>query len=59
MHLQIRKNIALGNPALAHDEDKVREAARLGSAEDFIDELIDRFDTYKICELQWSSICER
>ncbi|KAG0703054.1 P-loop containing nucleoside triphosphate hydrolase protein, partial [Suillus ampliporus] len=44
--LSIRENIALGNPALAHDDDKVREAARLGGAEDFIDELPDGFDTY-------------
>ncbi|KAG1725553.1 P-loop containing nucleoside triphosphate hydrolase protein [Suillus paluster] len=44
--LSINENIALGNPALAHDYDKVREAARLGGAEHFIDELPDGFDTY-------------
>ncbi|KAG2042610.1 P-loop containing nucleoside triphosphate hydrolase protein [Suillus americanus] len=44
--LSMRENIGLGNPALAHDDDKVREAARLGGAEDFIDELPDGFDTY-------------
>jgi ABC-type multidrug transport system fused ATPase/permease subunit len=44
--LSIRENIALGNPALAHDHDKVREAAHLGGAEHFIDELPDGFDTY-------------
>ncbi|KIK38572.1 hypothetical protein CY34DRAFT_25587 [Suillus luteus UH-Slu-Lm8-n1] len=44
--LSIRENIGLGNPALAHDGDKIREAARLGGAEEFIDELPDGFDTY-------------
>ncbi|KAG1775581.1 P-loop containing nucleoside triphosphate hydrolase protein [Suillus placidus] len=44
--LSMRENIGLGNPALAHDDDKVREAARLGGAEDFVDELPDGFDTY-------------
>ncbi|KAG1797107.1 P-loop containing nucleoside triphosphate hydrolase protein [Suillus plorans] len=44
--LSMRENIGLGNPALAHEDDKVREAARLGGAEDFIDELPDGFDTY-------------
>ncbi|KAG2028536.1 P-loop containing nucleoside triphosphate hydrolase protein [Suillus americanus] len=44
--LSISENIGLGNPALAHDYDKVREAARLGGAEHFIDELPDGFDTY-------------
>ncbi|KAH7911825.1 P-loop containing nucleoside triphosphate hydrolase protein [Hygrophoropsis aurantiaca] len=44
--LSIRDNIALGNPDLAHDEDKIREAARLGGAEEFIDRLPDGFDTY-------------
>ncbi|KAG2748574.1 P-loop containing nucleoside triphosphate hydrolase protein [Suillus brevipes Sb2] len=29
--LSISENIGLGNPALAHDNDKIREAARLGS----------------------------
>ncbi|KAG2157764.1 P-loop containing nucleoside triphosphate hydrolase protein [Suillus bovinus] len=42
----MHENIGLGNPALAHDDDKVREAARLGGAEEFIDELPDGFDTY-------------
>jgi ABC-type multidrug transport system fused ATPase/permease subunit len=46
MHTQIRENIGLGNPVLAHDGDKIREAARLGGAEEFIDELPDGFDTY-------------
>ncbi|KAG1765412.1 P-loop containing nucleoside triphosphate hydrolase protein [Suillus occidentalis] len=44
--LSISENIGLGNPGLAHDYDKVREAARLGGAEHFIDELPDGFDTY-------------
>ncbi|KAF9242363.1 P-loop containing nucleoside triphosphate hydrolase protein [Melanogaster broomeanus] len=37
--LSVRENIALGDPNLAQDEDKVREAARLGGAEDFVDQL--------------------
>lgn len=44
--LSMRDNIGLGNPALAHDDAKVREAARLGGAEDFVDELPEGFDTY-------------
>ncbi|OJA13412.1 hypothetical protein AZE42_05944 [Rhizopogon vesiculosus] len=44
--LSISENIALGNPALAHDADKVREAARLGGADAFIDKLPEGFDTY-------------
>lgn len=46
--LSIHENIGLGNPALAHDEDKIREAAHLGGAEEFIDELPDGFNTYII-----------
>lgn len=44
--LQIKENIALGNPDLAPDDDKIREAARLGGAEEFIGELPEGFDTY-------------
>ncbi|KAG1880462.1 P-loop containing nucleoside triphosphate hydrolase protein [Suillus tomentosus] len=44
--LSMRENIGLGNPALAREDDKIREAARLGGAEDFIDELPRGFDTY-------------
>lgn len=44
--MQISENIGLGNPALAHDNDKIREAARLGGAEEFIDELLDGFNSY-------------
>ncbi|KAG2053567.1 P-loop containing nucleoside triphosphate hydrolase protein [Suillus hirtellus] len=47
--LSMRENIGLGNPALAREDDKVREAARLGDAEDFIDELPRGFDTYLDC----------
>lgn len=43
---QIRDNIALGSPQCAHDSDKVREAARLGGAESFVDRLPEGFDTY-------------
>jgi ABC-type multidrug transport system fused ATPase/permease subunit len=43
---QISDNIALGNPALARDADKVREAARLGGAEAFVDKLPEGFNTY-------------
>lgn len=44
--MQIKENIALGNPDIPYDEDKVREAARLGGAEDFIEKLPEGFDTY-------------
>lgn len=44
--LSIYENIALGNPALANDGDKVREAARLASAEEFIDDLPGGFNTH-------------
>ncbi|KAG1814414.1 P-loop containing nucleoside triphosphate hydrolase protein [Suillus subaureus] len=44
--LSIHENIALGNPTLANDGDKVREAARLASAEEFIDDLPGGFNTY-------------
>lgn len=43
---QIRDNIALGSPQCAHDSDKIREAARLGGAEGFVDKLPEGFDTY-------------
>ncbi|KAG1777294.1 P-loop containing nucleoside triphosphate hydrolase protein [Suillus placidus] len=42
----IRENIGLGNTALANDDEKIREAAHLGGAEEFIDDLPDGFDTY-------------
>jgi len=44
--LSIGENIALGSPQCAHDSDKVREAARLGGAEGFVDRLPEGFDTY-------------
>lgn len=44
--LQIKENIALGNPDLVPDDDKIREAARLGGAEEFVDKLPEGFDTY-------------
>ncbi|KIJ59811.1 hypothetical protein HYDPIDRAFT_118060 [Hydnomerulius pinastri MD-312] len=44
--LSIKENIALGNPDLAMDEDKIREAARLGGALEFVDKLPEGFDTY-------------
>ena len=43
---QIRDNIALGDPATAHDDDRVRLAARLAGAEDFVDKLPEGFNTY-------------
>ncbi|KAG1809949.1 P-loop containing nucleoside triphosphate hydrolase protein [Suillus plorans] len=42
----IRENIGLGNPAFANDDEKIHEAARLGGAEEFIDDLPDGFDTW-------------
>ncbi|KAG2030068.1 P-loop containing nucleoside triphosphate hydrolase protein [Suillus americanus] len=44
--LSIRENIGLGNPSLAQDDDKIREAAKMGGARDFIEELPDGFNTY-------------
>ncbi|KAJ6456145.1 P-loop containing nucleoside triphosphate hydrolase protein [Mycena sanguinolenta] len=44
--LSIRDNIALGDPNNAHDDDKIREAATLGGATEFIERLDDGFDTY-------------
>ncbi|KAG8220222.1 P-loop containing nucleoside triphosphate hydrolase protein [Butyriboletus roseoflavus] len=44
--LSIKENITLGNPDLAPDDDKIREAARLGGAEVFVDKLPEGFDTY-------------
>ncbi|KAG1908606.1 P-loop containing nucleoside triphosphate hydrolase protein [Suillus fuscotomentosus] len=37
----IHENIGLGNPAFANGDEKIREAARLGGAEEFIDDLPD------------------
>ncbi|KAK7064847.1 ABC transporter related protein [Favolaschia claudopus] len=44
--LSIKDNIALGDPDTAHDDSKIREAATLGGATDFIERLDDGFDTY-------------
>ncbi|KAL7285975.1 hypothetical protein ACG7TL_001090 [Trametes sanguinea] len=44
--LSIRDNIALGDPTHFGDDDRVRRAAQLGGAEEFIDRLPDGFDTY-------------
>ena len=43
---QIKDNIGLGDPRNAHDEARIREAARLGGAEEFIDKMVEGFDTY-------------
>ena len=43
---QIKDNIALGDPQNAHDEARIREAARLGGAEEFIEKMAEGFDTY-------------
>ncbi|KAJ7924347.1 P-loop containing nucleoside triphosphate hydrolase protein [Mycena leptocephala] len=44
--LSIRDNIALGDPSNAHDDEKIREAATLGGATEFIERLDEGFDTY-------------
>ncbi|KAJ6569472.1 P-loop containing nucleoside triphosphate hydrolase protein [Mycena capillaripes] len=44
--LSIRDNIALGDPNNAHDDAKIREAATLGGATEFIERLDEGFDTY-------------
>ena len=36
----------MGDPATAHDDDRVRQAARLAGAEDFVEKLPDGFDSY-------------
>ncbi|KAJ7151708.1 P-loop containing nucleoside triphosphate hydrolase protein [Mycena filopes] len=44
--LSIRDNIALGDPNNAEDDDKIRAAATLGGATEFIERLDEGFDTY-------------
>lgn len=44
--LSIKDNIGLGDPRNAHDETKIREAARLGGAEEFINKIAGGFDAY-------------
>ena len=36
----------MGDPRNAHDETRIRDAARLGGAEEFIDKMNEGFDTY-------------
>ena len=43
---QIRDNIALGDPASADDDERVRLAARLAGAEALVDKLPDGFDSF-------------
>ena len=43
---QIHDNIAMGDPATANDDDRVRLAARLAGAEGLVEKLPDGFDTY-------------
>lgn len=44
--LQIKENIGLGDPENAADEDKIRQAARLGGADDVIERLPEGYETY-------------
>ncbi|KAG6831639.1 hypothetical protein H0H92_008716 [Tricholoma furcatifolium] len=44
--LSIKENIGLGDPENATDEDKVRQAAHLGGADEFIERLPAGFETY-------------
>lgn len=44
--MQIKENIGLGDPAHAQDEERIQEAAKLGGANEFIDQLPDGYDTY-------------
>ncbi|KIY45697.1 P-loop containing nucleoside triphosphate hydrolase protein [Fistulina hepatica ATCC 64428] len=44
--LSIRENIGYGDPENRNDIERIRESARLGGAEEFIDKLDDGFDTY-------------
>ncbi|KAJ7356592.1 P-loop containing nucleoside triphosphate hydrolase protein [Mycena albidolilacea] len=44
--LSIKDNIALGDPENAHDDHKIRDAATLGGATEFIERLDEGFDTY-------------
>lgn len=46
LKMQIKDNIGLGDPENVKDDEKIREAARLGGAEEFIERLPDGFDTY-------------
>ncbi|TEB38531.1 HlyB/MsbA family ABC transporter [Coprinellus micaceus] len=44
--LTIGENIGFGDPVNAYDIDRIREAARLGGAEEFVDKMPDGFDSY-------------
>ncbi|PPQ90445.1 hypothetical protein CVT25_014963 [Psilocybe cyanescens] len=44
--LSIRDNINLGDPQHASDLSKIQKAAELGGANDFIDRLPEKYDTY-------------
>ncbi|KAF8508693.1 P-loop containing nucleoside triphosphate hydrolase protein [Gautieria morchelliformis] len=43
--LSIKENIGMGDPKNARDEDRIRQAAALGGATEFIEELAEGFDT--------------
>lgn len=43
---KIKENIGLGDPEHAKDQDKIMEAAKLGGAEEFINALPGKFNTY-------------
>ena len=44
--VQIRDNIALGNPSAAHDDARVLAAARLAEADGFVEKLPEGFDSF-------------
>ncbi|KAA1475431.1 P-loop containing nucleoside triphosphate hydrolase protein [Dentipellis sp. KUC8613] len=44
--LSVGENIALGDPDATHNEEQIREAARLGGAEEVINRLPDGWETY-------------
>ncbi|KNZ80019.1 Toxin RTX-I translocation ATP-binding protein [Termitomyces sp. J132] len=44
--LSIKENIGLGDPKNAADEDKIRQAAHMGGADEFIERLPEGFETY-------------
>ena len=44
--LQIRDNIALGDPSHFRNDEHVRAAARLGGADAFVEKLPEGYDTY-------------
>lgn len=44
--VSIKENIALGNPDIPFDEEKIRQAARMANAEQLIQQLPKGFETY-------------